>query len=99
MYMIDSDKEPSNNLSKNLLLLPRILKLIKIMVDDSTPLNISYKYILNEYDQKTTVTTFYYFVHPKSIYSYYSSNQSKCITVLDTLSININPSNASNLTN
>ena len=30
--------EPSYNLSKNLLLLPRILKLIKDMVDDSTPL-------------------------------------------------------------
>ena len=38
MYMLDSDQEPSYNLSKNLLLLPRILKLIKDMVDDSTPL-------------------------------------------------------------
>ena len=40
MYMIDSDQgdqEPSYNLSKNLLLLPRILKLIEDMVDDSTP--------------------------------------------------------------
>ena len=37
--MLDSDQEPSYNLSKNLLLLPRILKLIKDMVDDSTPLN------------------------------------------------------------
>ena len=36
--MLDSDQEPSYNLSKNLLLLPRILKLIKDMVDDSTPL-------------------------------------------------------------
>ena len=36
--MLDSDQEPSYNLSKNLLLLPRILKLIKHMVDDSTPL-------------------------------------------------------------
>ena len=35
--MLDSDQEPSYNLSKNLLLLPRILKL-KDMVDDSTPL-------------------------------------------------------------
>ena len=38
MYMLDSDQEPSYNLSKNLLLLPRILKLIEDMVDDSTPL-------------------------------------------------------------
>ena len=34
----NSDQEPSYNMSKNLLLLPRILKLIKDMVDDSTPL-------------------------------------------------------------
>jgi len=38
MYMLDSDQEPSYNLSKNLLLLPRILKLIEDMVDDSIPL-------------------------------------------------------------
>ena len=38
MYMLDSDQEPSYNLSNNLLLLPRILKLIEDMVDDSTPL-------------------------------------------------------------
>ena len=38
--MLDSDQEPSHNLSKNLLLLPRILKLIKDMVDDSKPLII-----------------------------------------------------------
>ena len=38
--MLDSDQEPSYNLSKNLLLLPRILKLIKDMIDDSTPLII-----------------------------------------------------------
>ena len=38
--MLDSDQESSYNLSKNLLLLPRILKLIKDMVDDSTPLTI-----------------------------------------------------------
>jgi len=31
-------QEPSYILSKNLLLLPRILKLMKDMVDDSTPL-------------------------------------------------------------
>ena len=37
-HMLDSAQEPSYNLSKNLLLLPRILKLIKDMVDDSTPL-------------------------------------------------------------
>ena len=43
--MLDSDQEPSYNLSKNLLLLPRILKLIKDMVDDSTPL-FSIKYNL-----------------------------------------------------
>ena len=36
--MLDSDQEPLYNLSKNLLLLPRILKLIKDMVDDSTTL-------------------------------------------------------------
>ena len=36
--MLDSDQEPSYNSSKNLLLLPRILKLMKDMVDDSTPL-------------------------------------------------------------
>ena len=40
MYMLDSYQEPSYNLSKNLLLLPRILKLIIDMVDDSTPLLI-----------------------------------------------------------
>ena len=38
MYMLDSDQEPSYDLSKNLLLLQRILKLIVDMVDDSTPL-------------------------------------------------------------
>ena len=38
MYMLDSDQEPSYNFSNNLLLLPRILKLIEDMVDDSTPL-------------------------------------------------------------
>jgi hypothetical protein len=36
--MLDSDQELSYNLSKNLVLLPRILKLIEDMVDDSTPL-------------------------------------------------------------
>ena len=40
MYMLDSDQEPSYNLSKNLLLLSKILKLIEDMVDDSTPLLI-----------------------------------------------------------
>ena len=40
--MLDSDQEPSYNLSKNLLLLPRILKLMKDMVDDSTPLIFLY---------------------------------------------------------
>ena len=38
MYKLDSDQEPLNNLSKNLLLLQRIPKLIVDMVDDSTPL-------------------------------------------------------------
>ena len=38
MYMLYSDQELSYNLSKNLLLLPRILKLIEDVVDDSTPL-------------------------------------------------------------
>ena len=37
--MLDSDQEPSYNLSKNLLLLPKILKLIEDMEVDSTPLN------------------------------------------------------------
>ena len=37
-YMIDSAIEPLYNLSKNLLLLPWILKLIVDMVNDSTPL-------------------------------------------------------------
>ena len=41
--MLDSGKEPSYNLSKNLLLLPRIMKLMKHMVDDSTPLLIGEK--------------------------------------------------------
>jgi len=36
--MLDSALEPSYNLSKNLLLLPWILKLIVDMVNDSTPL-------------------------------------------------------------
>ena len=36
--MLDLGQEPSYNLSKNLFLLPRILKLIEDMVDDSTPL-------------------------------------------------------------
>ena len=40
IYMLDSDQESSYNLSKNLLLLPMILKLIEDMVDDSTPLYI-----------------------------------------------------------
>jgi len=44
MYMLDTDQESSYNLSKNLLLLPRILKLIEDMVDDSTPLLIQYTY-------------------------------------------------------
>ena len=44
--MLDSDQEPSYNLSKNLLLLPRILKLIKDIVDDSTPLRLEDKTLL-----------------------------------------------------
>ena len=40
LYMLDSDQESSNNLSKNLLLLSRILKLMEDMVDDSTTLFI-----------------------------------------------------------
>ena len=39
--MLDSDQEPSYNLSKKNLLLPRILKLIEDMIDDSTPLLMS----------------------------------------------------------
>ena len=38
IYMLDLDQEPSYNIWKNLLLLPRVLKLIEDMVDDSTPL-------------------------------------------------------------
>ena len=41
-YMLDSALEPSYNLSKNLLLLSWILKLIVDMVNDSTPLLILY---------------------------------------------------------
>ena len=41
--MLDSALEPSYNLSKNLLLLPWILKLIVDMVNDSTPLSPLYK--------------------------------------------------------
>ena len=45
--MLDSDQEPSYDLSKNLLLLKRILKLIENMVDDSTPTVIStYKILM-----------------------------------------------------
>ena len=40
MNVLDSDQESSYNLSKNLLLLPRILKYIEDMVDDSTLLYI-----------------------------------------------------------
>ena len=36
--MLDSDQEPSYNLSKNQLSHPRLLKLIKDMVNDLTPL-------------------------------------------------------------
>ena len=44
MYMLDSDQESLYNLSKNLLfLVPRILKLIEDMVDDSIPLFLSFK--------------------------------------------------------
>ena len=45
--MLDSDQEPSYNLSKNLLLLPRILKLIEDMVDDSTPLVLDNLYSMD----------------------------------------------------
>jgi len=48
MYMLDSDQEPSYNLSKNLLLLPRILKLIEDMVDDSTPLLYPPRFIMGQ---------------------------------------------------
>ena len=50
--MLDSDQEPSYNLSKNQLLLPRILKLIKDMVDDSTPL-------INQFTYKCRVLSTY----------------------------------------
>ena len=38
MRELDANQEPSYNLLTNLLLLPRILKMIEDMVDDSTPL-------------------------------------------------------------
>ena len=38
--MLDTALEPSYNLSKNLLLLPWILKLIVDMVNDSTPVDM-----------------------------------------------------------
>ena len=49
IYMLDSDQEPSYNLSKNLLLLPRILKLMKDMVDDSTPLLMPFLSVFSPY--------------------------------------------------
>ena len=55
MYMLDSDQEPSYYLSKNLLLLPRILKLIEDMVDDSTPL----MYVHCSYDSVSLFHIFY----------------------------------------
>ena len=42
-YILDSALEPSYNLSKNLLLLPWILKLMVDMVNDSTPLKRALK--------------------------------------------------------
>ena len=49
MYMLDSDLEPSYNFSKYLLLLPRILKLIEDMADDSTPLIRSFAALMKIY--------------------------------------------------
>ena len=43
--MLDLAQKPSFNLSKNLLLLPRTLKLIVEMVNDSTPLIYIIKWI------------------------------------------------------
>ena len=48
MYMLDSDQEPSYNLSKHLLLLPRILKLIEDMVNDSIPLIIKKSLVFSD---------------------------------------------------
>ena len=59
--MLDSDQEPSYNLSKNLLLLPRILKLMKDMVDDSTPLQNWQIIALHKYTQ------YIYYLH---LYTY-----------------------------
>ena len=39
IHMLELDQEPSYNLPKKFLSLPRILKLIEDMVNDSTPLN------------------------------------------------------------
>ena len=66
MYMLDSDQEPSYNLSKNILLLPRILKLIEDMVDDSTPLissntfTLLYILFIRIKTKFTTIMTCYY---------------------------------------
>ena len=63
MYMLDSDQEPSYNLSKNLVLLSRILMLIEGMVDESTS-PFSYTTCLFEkYFFLKTVKTFIKKIH------------------------------------
>ena len=60
--MLDSDQEPSYNLSKNLLFLPRILKLIVDMVDDSTLL---LNFILGIISYKESFRFYIYFSNSK----------------------------------
>ena len=54
-YMLDSALEPSYYLSKNLLFLPWILKLIVDMVNDSTPLFSSAKIVYKRMKEKNIV--------------------------------------------
>ena len=58
MYMLGSDQEPSYNLSKNLLLLPRIRKLKEDMVDDSTPLQMIFNKIYSILTQNIVLLHF-----------------------------------------
>ena len=56
MYMLDSDQEPSYNLSKILLLLPRILKLMEDMANDSTPCICKFiQYSNADYEIRNTI--------------------------------------------
>ena len=76
--MLDSVQEPSKYLSRNLLLLPRILKLMKQMVDDSTPLILQRKARLLNSLPKTLIVYEYVYA-PISVYvpNYYI-HQTNC---------------------